>query len=433
MLKHTPRTSERGAAMLAALCFCAVLGIALASYVGLCYRSLQFSNRTLHRDRGVQLAEMGMEDALWALNKNDWSGWTISGATATKSATGFPYENGATGQFNITITNYDGSGGPRAITAEGVTTLGDGSTVTRTVGSTTASAVLFPNAIAALSTTSSYAVRFCSGGSVDSYDSSLGSYASQTHTAAAVVSAPTVTLTDASIYGYVATSGATPSYSSNARVYGPNSPSSPKIDSSRISTSIFQPLFDVTAPSGVGTILPTGAATIGTPGATTPELYYGTNLTLSGSSQVLTIDGPVIISLSGNLSVSSSAKIVVTTNGSVEFHIGGDIALGGSDGSGSIRNDTQKPSKVLIAGSDTGNDTPKISTTADFYGVIYMPNDALTISSSLTIYGAIVAKTVYFSNPGGSPTIHYDTQLRGTAFSGVDTPFAVSDWHEISN
>ena len=65
------RTSERGSALLASLCFAMVMAIALGSYLTLCTRSLQLSTRNLNSAHSVELAETGMEEALWALNKND--------------------------------------------------------------------------------------------------------------------------------------------------------------------------------------------------------------------------------------------------------------------------------------------------------------------------------------------------------------------------
>src|SRR4051794_28397532 len=73
--------SDRGAALLAALCFATILAISLSSYMTLCYRTLSLSTRSAQGTRAIELAENGLEDALWALNENDWSGWTISGTT----------------------------------------------------------------------------------------------------------------------------------------------------------------------------------------------------------------------------------------------------------------------------------------------------------------------------------------------------------------
>src|SRR5471032_2145334 len=144
---------ERGAALLAALCFTLVLVLVLASYISLCYRSLQMSSRNLNSGHSVELAETGMEEALWVMNNNDWTGWTLTGTTATKTLTGFSYDNGVTGSANLTIANYNSTTGTRAVTVTGVTRLSDGTSISRTLNSTSAQAPLFVNAIAATTST----------------------------------------------------------------------------------------------------------------------------------------------------------------------------------------------------------------------------------------------------------------------------------------
>jgi len=422
-------SGQNGAALLAALCFATVLAIALTSYLTLCYRSLSLSSRSAHGTHSIELAETGMEDALWALNKNDWSTWSITDTTATKTISGFTYDNGATGSVALTITNYDGVAGPRTVTANGTTTLPDGTTISRTLTSSSAPAALFSNAVAG--TTGK--VKFRSAGTVDSYDSTLGDYSTQTPTYSAIissgstsVSSATVQLTNAQIKGFVATLSTGPSYSSSARLIGPTTPGTTKIDSSRISTSPYQPIFDELAPSGTGSVLPGGTTTIGTPGATSPALYTATDVLL-GSSDVLTVDGPVTLVITGNLYVSSSAKIHITPNGSLEIHLAGDLAI---DGNG-IQNDTSLAKNlIIIATADNLYNSLEMGTNTAFYGVLYTPHNSLTISNSQAIYGAIVAKSVTFN---ASPAIHYDLALRNVTFRGIETPFGVGNWRESTN
>lgn len=196
---------------------------------------------------------------------------------------------------------------------------------------------------------------------------------------------------------------------------------------------MFQPVVSVTTPSGTATALSStpGSITLGTAGATTPELYTGTSLTLY-SNETLTIDGPVVIDLSGTLTTSGTAatggRILVTANGSLEIHLDGDLVLSGR----SIVNQTLKPAKVAIFGSDTGNDTPTISTTSHtssnpLYAVIFMPSDALTVSGApFHFRGSIVASTIDFSNTSSTtsnfPRISYDLDLRTTIFPNIETP-----------
>ena len=72
--------SIRGTVILVALCFVAVMAIVLGSYLAVTTRAMQLSNRGFQAELSKQLAEAGLEEALRAFNKNDWTDWTSSGA-----------------------------------------------------------------------------------------------------------------------------------------------------------------------------------------------------------------------------------------------------------------------------------------------------------------------------------------------------------------
>ncbi len=438
------RAGERGAAMLAALCFALVLAIVLSSYITMCYQSLKMSTRNANNGHSVELAETGMEEALWALHNNDWTGWSISSRTATKTLTGFTFDSNTTGNATLTIANYDGAVGTRTITVTGTTTLSDGTTQSRTLTSTATQAPLFTNAIAAVgNTTSTYngVVSFGAAGTIDSYDSSTDINASSPGYSAIVASTSNVTssntvqMNNVNIKGYVATLSAGPSYSTSATLYGPSSPSMPKIDTSRVTTSPYQALFSVVTPSAP-TPLGSGMQTIGTAGAVTPTYYYYTgnagNYKLTGG-QILTVNGPVVIVIPGYLWVdgagsnNSGAQIHVTSTGSLTIFLGGDMRIDG----GGILNDTKLPKNVAIFGQTNNTNDMEFWTTVPFYGVMYLPQARLVFTNNPTYYGALVAQAVTFGSTS-SPTFHYDTNLRNVAFAGIDTPFAVANWREIS-
>lgn len=471
-------SKDRGSALLAALCFCVVLGIALASYVGICYQALQTSSRNNNSTHSLELAETGLEEALWALNQKDptiWgtTGWTLNNGSspkiATKTLDAFSFGNGVTGAVTITIENYDGyvdatntpaTNGPRTITVAGVTTLADGSKITRRLLASTQVAPLFVNAVASVNpdsssqNSSSYGgVQLVSGGTVDSFDSNpvipSGETAEQqlererlARYAAVISSATNVMLVSTHIAGYVAagadSSGAPRiSYGSNAKLAGPSTPSSAEIDPSRLSSSPYQPVFDIVAPNDVyvhtgsfpGLPLTAGASTIGTPGETT---YYfpGSDIALSNSVP-LVVAGPVVIVTSGNFTITSEGQIIVEVGASLEIVMTGSgrkLLLGGQG----ILNQTELAKNVGIFASQPLQEA-EISTEQEFYGVIYAPNSDLIVSSDsdFHFYGSIVGKNVLVY---GSPNIHYDLDLRRrtTSFSSIDTPFTVSSWQEIS-
>jgi hypothetical protein len=112
--------SETGTVILVSLCFVAVLGIMLAGYLAVCSRVMTLSNRGFQTDLSKQLAEAGIEEALRAFNKNDWSDWTSAGmdvnwtvdttnkrATATLSYPSGKFGQGVTAQVKIRVDNYD--------------------------------------------------------------------------------------------------------------------------------------------------------------------------------------------------------------------------------------------------------------------------------------------------------------------------------------
>lgn len=79
--------NPRGSVVLVALCFTAVIGIALAGYIAVAVQAMRVSDRSFHSGTGSNFAEMGLERALQALNENTWTSWTnLSGGTLGTSA-----------------------------------------------------------------------------------------------------------------------------------------------------------------------------------------------------------------------------------------------------------------------------------------------------------------------------------------------------------
>jgi hypothetical protein len=426
---------QRGAALLAAMCFASVLALSLGSYMTLCSRTLALSTRTMQGTHSVELAEAGMEDALWALNKNDWSAWTLTGTTATRTISGFTFDGGITGTVSIRVTSYNGTAGARSVTVTGTATQPNGTSVSRTLTSSSAEAPLFVNAISA----TDGIVSFSSGGTVDSYDSAVGTYASQTPSFSAIISsdaaAPTsatIQLTNAVVKGYAASrySGG-PSYSTSAKLIGPSTPGTTRIDTSRISSSPYQPIFTIKTITGSGTVLaptPNSTTTLGAAGETTPRIYYSSGLDLTHTTKLI-VAGPVRIVVSGNFDVGRNGGtpvVEVAATGTLEVFTSGDFALVGAG----IRNLTLNPKRAVIYANNAVVESG-IYLTEPFYGVIYAPNATVYSLGDSVIYGALVTKKMTFS--GTAPAVHYDLNLRKTVFTGVDTPFAVSDWRETSN
>jgi hypothetical protein len=100
-----------------------------------------------------------------------------------------------------------------------------------------------------------------------------------------------------------------------------------------------------------------------------------------------------------------------------------------------VDNQTKKPEKFVIFGTASSNSYIKRDTGSSLYCVTYLPKGNLTVSgpsvaSAPDIFGAFSSMNLTFSN---SPNLHYDTSLRTATFSGIDAPFTVSNWRELTD
>ncbi len=353
------------------------------------------------------------------------------------------------------------------IYAEGIATLPDGSAAIRTqLLALIAPAPLFPNAAGATTD-----VNLSAGGTVDSYNSVLGTY-NQTGSPFSVASpnlgssavlaggdttGTAVALTSTRVNGYVAAPPASTSpynplwsYGGSAILTATAAPTipSPRLDLTRVSRSPNIPQFDIlsvnpttinslTVPSG-STNLPRGGDLIN---ASDGKYYYYTSGSLYlDSGYTLTITAPVVIDVrpasTTSLLIQGTGKLIIVNNpsASLEIHFGDELFVG-SNGGGGIDNQTLDPKRCILLGTSTYNSSAYhyFWSSLPFYGVIYMPEAYLHVwNSGYTehIYGALSAKNIYFNHVAN---LHYDTSLRTATISGVDAPYLISSWRELTD
>lgn len=362
------------------------------------------------------------------------------------------------------------------IYAEGVAVLPDSTSTTLTtqLRATLAPASLFPNAIGS----TNYTNLFTSG-LVDSYNSVLGTYGQTSapfttslpnYGASAVVAGgrtwnTAVDINDVRVNGYVAAPSATyspydPLWNRNIGVgivtgtAGTGSVS-PKVDRKRISRSPYVPQFDIRSVASVAPATsyyldnPSGTVNIPRGGEVANpadgKYYYYTSGDLDlGNNDILKVNGPVVIdvrpSSSARVSLLAGGAIIIANNAtaSLELHFGGLLNVGDGNGSTSgIYNQTFDPKRCILLGTSTVNNSGQnlFFSYQAFYGVIYMPNAYLHVRyESFTvpeqIYGALSASNIYFEH---TTNLHYDTSLRTAVFGGVDTPYEIAEWRELTN
>jgi hypothetical protein len=464
---NAKRTRQAGSVTLLALCFSTAMGIAVASYLALCSRSNAFSMRALYHSRAQEFAQIGLEEALWAINRNSWStsgsdsatAWTTSGTSRTTVMSFALDSQAGTAQVTVTIDNF-ASAGPTwpTVTSAARLTLGSGQTFNQTLRADLQPAPLFAHAIASAA---SY-VSFTTGGTVDSWNSdpdhdsatAAVPYAFTAGNAAnynaVVASGGTdtfgVTLGQATVRGYVATVGRPVSYSVSGSppgsVVGPATPAAVKVDTARLGKSAFipvAPVFEVVLPAtsgpnygGIVSNALTLASTLLSAPATADVFETSGDLSVLGVpliSPSLTFTRPTKLIVRGNLTIAGSGRITVSATGSLELFVTGDITIG-ADG---FQNQTGEPRKLAVFSTAPATANPiRYTSTADFCGVVYAENCPIDIRQNATFYGALLSRDyVRFSTSATAPVFHYDSALRLVRFDGVSTPYVLQAVTEL--
>lgn len=446
-----PRASQRrGSAIITVLILGAVTGVIAAGFIARAANESKLATRGFFQAAALNLAEAGIEEALFAINTKSCTaahGWSLASGSSTDYvktiASGLTFAQ-ASGAIRIRVDNA--ASATPTITSAGLVSIPNQPAIVKQLrAASVGPARLWSNGIVAKGN-----VIFTGSADIDSYDSSLGDWNASSNRGdkATVATNATVQLSgSALIYGYVATGGSWPSVGGSGRIYGATSPSNPLVDTTRVRTDFNTNLADATAPTDPAYSL--GAYSIGgsgsvalprsgdTPGANGRYLYTCTALNISGSGY-LTINGPVDIIVTGDVTIGGSGYLAIggagATNPSLNLYSPGTIAIGGSG----MVNNTATPSKATIWGTrPSGGAKQSIAVTGSgaFKGTIYGPNADVALSGSGDVFGAVVGNTVTLS---GSSTVHYDVQLSQHVTAAGPNPstgsayLRLSSWTELS-
>ena len=131
-----PRRPVRqcGSVLITALLLSLGLAIVLGSYLMLGRTALKLAQRTSFANDATNLAEAGLEEALYCFNlmgtgtaaATAWTGWTISGTNAMRTLPTFNRDQNAIGIVEVYVTGYDGSGAAPTVLSQAVITPFDG-------------------------------------------------------------------------------------------------------------------------------------------------------------------------------------------------------------------------------------------------------------------------------------------------------------------
>jgi len=450
------RRRQRASVLIVALIFSAIIAISLVSYIRLGRSSLTISNRALYNNAAMNLAENGMEEAMYSINKMvvdssySWAGdaWTISGSAALRKWTGVQFDQNATGEVRVRVYNYNGTGSP-LIVSRSLVTLGGGSSapVEKWVAVQLRRTSKFANGLVAKET-----IRFSgNNASVDSWNSdpdnnsataaipySAGVRKDNGSVGSVSVAVDSILVQNADIWGFAATGGALPSVGSNGLVgsFGPPATPSGTMDMTRVSTDFTANFDPVPQPVG-GTAIAavTGPTVLGTTGST--SVFSTTHIALSGGSgNVLTIRGDVTLHLTNiagtdAIDITGNGGIVIEPGASLTIYTAGHIKIAGNGvlNGGNTAASANQPINFQLWGTSTSPTTKQsidIAGNGVLSGVCYAPNGTVKINGNGDVMGSMVANDITVV---GNAAFHYDESLGNF---GGGNPFRVTRWNELT-
>jgi hypothetical protein len=435
--KPFSRNPDRGSILIIAVVFAGLIAVSVASFLHLANAENRLSNIALFSNSSLNLAEAGVEKALFALNFREWAEWpdySENGDGARMTEEIVDLGPGVIGVINVRIENI----GPNPIVvAEGRTRIAGRPDVVKQVEVHLTRRTLFgKNGI-----TTRRGVRFSGGNAlVNSYRSSLGkpgvwvagldgpNVFDNGSVASTLITADALSLSNSTIYGRVATGGSMPQVGPEGRVYGKDTPDGMKIDPSRVATDFYAEFPMITPPTiydrwiaAISSSMP-----LGTPGATKPEVIRVGSIDLSGNLlTTLNIVGPVEIHLTGSARVTGNASIVVASGASAVFYVDGDFRIGGNG----MVNATNQPANLLLYGTNPVSQAFELVGGAEWQAAIYAPTAAVSLSGgggTGRLAGAVVGRDV---NITGNYAFHFDEDL-GDLYHD-DLSFRMALWREL--
>ena len=409
---------QRGSILIVVISISALMFISMGSFLNLANQQLKTTNKAIFYNACLDLAESGVEDAIWALNFDNFSDWYLNNGEYVKKISNFNINSASIAEALVVIQN---PGSAPKVISEGRVTFANGQEITKQIMIELAPRSMFPNGL-----TAKNSITFSGGNvAVDAYDSNTitldGNRIDRGTVASQSALNDVISISNASIFGYISTGGSDPDIGPNGKVYGSDRIQAVEvtndanfyIDESRITRDFSAYLTDVNIPSGLTpTAYPTGSSTLGDPSGATVQVYEITDLQIK-SSESLLIEGPTVI-IADNLDIKGEI-LIDQANGRLQIYLKEDLSVAGN-GIVNLPNNPQhspNPEKLLIygIGSENSNQTFTMGGNSSLAAGIYAPNADVKLNgggSSGTMYGSVVANNIKIT---GNYAFRYDVKL----------------------
>jgi len=434
-------SSNQGNILIIAVCTTAVIGVALAGYLSLTVNQTKATMRSQSWNMCIPVAEGGIEEALTHLYYNGTgdravNGWVASNGKFVKQRGG----NGDDYYYQVTISS---DLNPVIASRGSVRLPSHESYVARTVRINTINDGMFMRAMTAKGqiNLNGNNIRTDSFDSMDPNYSTNGKYDlakandnGDVASNASVVN--TVSVINANIHGKVGTGpGGTVAVGPNGAV---GSTAWQNAGNHGIQPGWFKDDMNVSFPD----VQPPFTGLAFTPGGgslngtnytylLTGGNYQMSSLSMNSQKQMM-VSGHTVLWVTGNVSISGQAQIIVAPNASLNLYVGttsGPEVSASLGGNGIVNNSNGNATSFFYHGLPR-NTSLSSSGNAAFTGVIYAPNAAFTLggggNDTYDFVGASVTSTVTMN---GHYNFHYDEALGRV---GPRRGYIITGWNEIS-
>jgi hypothetical protein len=369
----------------------------------------------------LNLAEAGLERAIWEMNSGNISSWSGTIDERTLNISNFTASNG-TVIGNISTTVYYPQGLTPVIESTGTAVHIGAPSVSKTLR-----VVLQGGAPAPLFNFGLFGgvggVNIGSGAVIDSYDSRLGAYGgTNVHNDGNIgtnsIYYGAINVGNNSIINGDAMTG-TGSDPNDIIIQGMGS----EITGEEVALDDTKVLPSVPVPTGLvnrGDLL----VRKGTQKINQSGQYGSFNL---ANGTVVEITANVTLYITGAFTLNNSAEFRIAQGCSVTLYFGGDWSI---NSLAKISNLSQDPTKLVMLGTDTFSGQPKTFCNAfETYAAMYFPKAVVNFANTTAFYGSIIARQFAIGN---NMRVHYDEALASlqTGLSSGTSAFEMRSWQE---
>jgi Tfp pilus assembly protein PilX len=413
------RFRERGSVLAISLLVSVFMAILAVPFMTKYASRFRLTGKSFGSLAALNLAEAGLERAIWELNYGDISSWSGTSSERTLSISNFTAAGG-TVIGNIATTVYDPAGMAPAIESTGTVAFSGSQNISKTIRVVLVGGA--PPPLFNFMLFGALGVNIGGGAVVDSYDSRLGAYGGTNISSGGNIG------TNNDIYGAVNLGNG--SIVNGSAVTGAGSDPNDVIimgmgaDITGETTALAEPkeLPSVPVPTGLanrGNLSASGTST-----TISQSGQYG-NLSLANNARV-TVTSNVTLYVSGTLTLNNNAEFRINPGCSVTFYFGGGWAI---NSNAKFNNMSHDPTKMVMYGTDTFTGTKTFCNGFETYGAMYFPKANVSLANTAAFYGSIIARQF---SVGNNMHVHYDEALASlqAGFTSPTSSFEMKSWQE---